>query len=480
MASRESRGCGCLRPFLHDPRFRQVPDSTAQSALFEQAFEKPVQATFDTDASTSDGGLIVLAATDARLGLTRALASHLTDRRAPGQVVHSVEEIFRQRVFSIAAGYEDGNDAARLRCDPALALACTDSSTDQPLASQASISRFENSVDARSAVLMGRELEDAAVAQLKHQRKKGKRRQRIVVDLDPSVDPAHGGQQGVLFHGFYDRWCYLPMFGFLSFEGAPSQLLFSARLRPGTSKESRGTIPLIERIVEKIRKAFGPKQAIVVRLDGGFLYPRILEALDRMKVQYVVGMGTNDRLKAISNKMLPELRKQAEESEESVRSFDDCDYRARSWTRSRRVITKAEAIPYPGRAIKDNPRHVVTNLRGRPERVYDFYCMRGDAENRIKELKCDLQVDRTSCSRFVANQVRVLMTAAAFVLYQEIRWRLRRRLGQAQVGRLRDMLVKVAARVVESTRRVVLHLPKHFPFQSEWIAAARAFGARAG
>jgi hypothetical protein len=437
-----------------------------------------VHVAFDTEAQTSDAGLVLLAAADAKLGLTSGLASRLTDTRAKGQVRHSLEGILRQRTFSIAAGYEDGNDATELRRDPALGLACGGSTKEAALASQPSVSRFENSISAKEAVLMGHELEDIAVAQLRRQRRKGRRRARIVIDLDPSVDPAHGAQQGVLFHGYYGSWCYLPMFGFLSFEGASSQLLFSARLRPGTSRESRGAIPLIRRIVGKIRAAFGPRQGIVVRLDAGFCYPQILDALEELEVQYVVGMPSNKRLKAVAARMLPALRKQAEKTNESAKSFDECQYRARHWSRTRRVITKAEAIPYPGRSIKDNPRHVVTNLRGQPARVYGLYCLRGDAENRIKELKRDLQVDRTSCSRFVANQVRVLMTAAAYVLYQEIRWRLRRRLGHAQVGRMMTTLIKVSARIVESTRRVVLHMPAHFAHQADWMAAARALGAR--
>ncbi|MEM9799481.1 MAG: IS1380 family transposase [Planctomycetota bacterium] len=454
--------------------------STKQSVLFEDSFGKPVHVAFDAEGQTSDAGVLLLAAADRKLRLTSALASHLVDTRSKGMVVHSLADVLRQRTFAIAAGYEDGNDAAKLRSDSALLLACRGSSTGTALASQSSISRFENSVSAEAAVHMGRELEDIAVAQLRRRRKKGRRRQRIIIDLDPSVDPAHGAQQGVLFHGFYGRWCYLPMFGFLSFEGSPSQLLFSARLRPGTSRESHGTIPLLRRIVAKIRESFGPRQGIVVRLDGGFLYPRILDELERLNVRYVVGMGTNKRLQAVSSKMLPALREQAKDTGEAARSFDESQYRARSWSHERRVITKAEVIPYPGRPTKENPRHVVTNLRGRPESIYELYCMRGDAENRIKELKCDLQVDRTSCSRFVANQVRVLMTAAAFVLYQEIRWRVRTRLAQAQVGRLRDVLVKVGARIVESTRRVVLRMPQHFAFQEDWIAAARALGARFG
>ena len=451
-----------------------------QTVLFEKSFLKPVQATFGAEAQTSDGGLLLLAAADERLGLTRALESCLTDDREAGQVVHSLGDLLRQRVFSISAGYEDGNDAGRMRRDPALALACGRSTKGAPLASQPSLSRFENSITAEEAVLMGRTLENIAVDQLRRQRKKGRRRARIIIDLDSTVDPAYGSQQGVLFHGFYDKWCYLPMLGFLSFEGASSQLLFSARLRPGTSRDSRGTIPLLRRIVGKLRRAFGVRQGIVVRMDAGFCHPQVLAALEEIGVSYVVGMASNRRLKGHAERMLPALRKQVKRTGKPARSFDECQYRARSWLHARRVITKAEVIPYPGRAIKDNPRHVVTNLRAHGKAVYDLYCLRGDVENRIKELKRDLRIDRTSCSRFVANQVRVLMTAAAQVLYQEIRWRLRRRLGHAQVGRLMTTLVKVSARIVESTRRVVLHLPRHFPFRGDWMVAARALGARYG
>lgn len=451
--------------------------STKHSALFEGPFDRPVLASFDTEAQTSDAGLVLLAAADAKLGLTRALAGQLTDTRREGQVLHSRECLLRQRTFSIAAGYEDGNDATGLRRDPALALACIGSAKRVPLASQSSVSRFENSISAEEAVLMGRVVEDVALSQLLRQRKVH-RRDQIIIDLDPSVDPAHGAQQGVLFHGFYRSWCYLPMFGFLSFEGASSQLLFSARLRPGTSRESRGTIPLLRRIVGKIRAAFGPRQGIIVRLDAGFCYPRILDVLEELKVRYVVGMGSNRRLKDIAEAHLPALRKQAARTNESARSFEECRYKARHWSHARRLITKVEAIPYPGRSVMDNPRHVVTNLRRRPERVYSLYCKRGDAENRIKELKRDLQVDRTSCSRFVANQVRVLMTAAAYVLYQEIRWRLRRRMGHAQVGSMMRVLIKVSARVVESTRRIVLHMPAHFARKHDWMVAAQALGAR--
>ncbi|QDV08232.1 Transposase DDE domain protein [Planctomycetes bacterium Poly30] len=453
-----------------------MTNSTVQSVLFEDPFKKPVQVSFDGVAQSSDAGMVLLKSADDVLKLTARLGAHITDERSPLRVKHTYQECFTQRVFSIASGYEDGNDAAKMRHDPALLLSCGRDPLDPDgLASQATISRMENAVSARELVMQSRELEDIAVRMLK---KRASGKKRIVIDLDPSVDPTHGGQQGSLFHAFYQNWCYLPMFGFLSVEGTPDHVPVVGRLRPGNSKERRCTILLIRRIVEKIRRTFGARQSILVRLDAGFMYPRILEAMEDLKVSYVVGMPNNDKLKAWAAKKLPALRKRAERTKMSERSFHEQRYTARSWTRSRRVILKAESIPYPGRSTKDNPRCVVTNLRGKPENVYALYCLRGDAENRIKEMKRDLCIDRTSCTSFVANQLRVLMTTAAFMLHVELRWRLRRsNLRLAQVSTLITKLIKVSAVVTRSVRRCVFQLPAQFPFAREWHTAAIALGA---
>ena len=454
-----------------------MPKSTQQSVLFEDQFEKPVSVVFDGEAQTSDAGLALVAAADRKLGLTSLLASQIADARQSGKVRHQIEELLRQRVYAIASGYEDGNDAARVGADPALKLACGRGAVrGEDLASQPTLSRFENAPTAREAIAMQRCVEGLAVRALK---RRHRRAGRIVIDLDPSVDPAHGGQQGVLFNGFYDTWCYLPIFGFVSVDGDPEQYLFCARLRPGTAKEIRGgVIPMLERMVEKIRAAYGRRQYILVRLDAGFANPRLLDALDDMRVKYVVGLPNNAKLNKWAKRRLPRVRRLASESGQSEREFDERFYAARSWSRERRVILKAEALPYPGRKMKNNPRFVVTNLRHKPERVYEIYCGRGDVENRIKELKGDLAIDRTSCTSFVANQVRVVMTAAAYLLFQELRWQLRKtKLHRAQVGRLRVTLLKVGARVVESVRRVVFHLPARYPFAALWRRAACALGA---
>lgn len=455
-----------------------MPESTLQPVLFEDIFAKPVQVAFDAEALTSDAGLTLLAAADQKLGLTQALASQIQDSRQLGKIQHEVEELLKQRIYGIAAGYEDCNDSARINSDPALKLCCgRDPLRGEDLGSQSTLSRFENRLTGREAAGMMRSLEDQAVRTLKRRHRRAK---RIVIDLDPSVDPAHGAQQGVLFNGFYDTWCYLPIFGFLSVNGDPDHYLFFARLRPGTSKETRGMIPMLRRVVGKLREEYGAGIYILVRLDSGFANPGMYNVLEELRVKYVVGLPSNKRLKRWSDRRQPRVRRLARESGDTVREFHERFYAAESWPHERRVILKAEAIPYPGREMKNNPRFVVTNLRHTPERVYEIYCGRGDAENRIKELKDDLSIDRTSCSNFLANQFRVLMTAAAYMLFQELRWQLRNtELRRAQVRRMREMLLKIAARVTESVRRIVFHLPVRLPFGRPWRKVARALGATA-
>ncbi len=484
MAAPETRESSYYSRFNAFQSARQMTNPTQQSVLFDSLLDKTLCVEFNGVAQSSDSGLILLRAADDALQLTSRLGAILIDERSPLKVKHSYRECFTQRVFSIAGGYEDGNDAAKMRHDPALLLSCGRDPLDtEGLASQATISRMENAISAREVVLQGRELEKVGVKMLKKRLRgrPGLKKKRVVIDLDPSLDPTHGCQQGSLFHGFYKSWCFLPMFGFLSFEGEPDHVPFAARLRPGNSKEQRGTVPLLRRTVALIRETFGQRKGVLVRLDAGFAHPRILDVLDELKVNYVVGMPSNDKLKAWADGLLPVVRERAEESGESERAFDEQQYGARSWLSQRRVILKAEAIPYPDRSMKDNPRFVVTNLRMSPERVYDTYCLRGDAENRIKEVKRDLHVDRTSCSRFVANQLRVVMTLVAYMLHVELRWRLRRtKLKSAQVSTLIATLIKVSVVVKRSVRRYVFQLPAHFPFAKEWRAAALSLGAACG
>ena len=449
---------------------------TRRSVTYPEFFSKPIVGRFDQPSASSDGGGLLLGALDRRLGLTERLASVLVDNRDPSKVEHTTTELFRQRVFSTVLGYPDSNDAAKLGTDPVLKELCGRRAIrGAPLASQPTLSRFENSATARELVLMERAHESFVIA--RHKRRKGRKVRRITIDFDPTDDPTHGQQQFTFFHGHYDTWCYLPLFGFLTFDDEPDQYLFYARLRPGNSTASRGTIPVLRRTVPTLRQSF-PKAKVCVRLDGGFATPAILDALDELGVEYVVGMPKNDRLLDLAAPWRTHARFLSDTHEKPIQFFGSFTYQARTWTAERRIVVKAEVTHLEGREPRENPRFVVTNSSRKSEAVYDFYRGRGEIENRIKELLLGLEVDRTSCSRFLANQFRVLQAATGYVLLQELRLQARRtELGRAQVRTLRERLFKIGAWFEESVRRIVVHFPAAYPWQDIWRRIARATGA---
>lgn len=450
--------------------------ATQQTVLFEDLFPKPVVAIFTEESLSSDGGLSLLGALDRGTRLSERLTSLLTDRRVGDRVSHSYMEMFRQRVFGIAAGYSDGNDAQQVAVDPMMKMAVGRAPiSGHALASQPTLSRFENSVSARSVVAAGRELESLVIERLARRHRKAR---VVTIDVDSTVDPTHGNQQQTFFSGYYGTWCYQPLLAFLSVDDDPQQYLFHARLRPGNCRDPRGVVPMLRRTIGAIRKKFG-RVTIRVRVDAGFYRPHLLDVLECLRVEYVVSMQKNKVLEERSAKAMVKARKQAKRSNATATLFEEFDYAAKSWPSERRVVCKAEVLVYPGRKTKDNQRYVVTNRkRLSAQSAYEWYCQRGDSENRIKELKLDLEIDRTSCTRFVANQLRVLMTASAFVLFQELRWRLRASEdGRSSVARLRVMLIKVAVRVTESARRIVCHMPAHHAWRDLWRRAALACGA---
>jgi hypothetical protein len=448
---------------------------TPQRALFEEFFQKTVVVQFDGEQSSSDGGGVLLGAVDRRIGLTRALGQELRDERRASRVEHTKYELLSQRVLAIALGYADQNDSARIAGDPLLKLLCGRSPSDpDSLASQPTLSRFETTRSGRELVALGRRLERFVIERL---RKTHRQARRITIDLDSTEDPTHGQQPFAFFNGYYDSWCYLPMLGFLSVDDEPIQHLFHARLRPGTARDARGTPTLLLRTVKALRKAF-KKARILVRLDAGFASPVVLELLDRLRVDYVVAMPGNSVLQGVAAEPMRIVRELAERFDGSLATWGETTYRAQTWRSARRVIFKAEALVYPGRELKENLRFVATNLRLAPKKAWDLYCQRGDVENRIKELHEGLEIDRTSCSSFLANAFRVLETAAAYVLFQELRGRLPRTdLARAQVGTLRERLLKIGAVVKESVRRIVLSFPASYPWKNLWHEAAHSLGA---
>jgi hypothetical protein len=452
-------------------------DTTRQTVVFNDLFGKQVVARFDQPDSSSDGGALLLKACDERLGLTHAIAACISDTRQPGKVVHSIEDLVRQRVFALACGYEDCNDAARLAGDPLHKLLVDrDPLSGDALASQPTLSRFENALDRRTLVRMGHALADTVIE--RHRRRLRGRVRRITLDLDPTDDPTHGAQQLTFFNGHYDSWCYLPMAAFAQFDDEPEQYLLAYLLRPGNAKAGLGATGLLRQLVARLRRAF-PKARLRVRLDGGFAAPELFKFLEAERLEYVVAMGKNSVLEAKAEPLMVQARARSAATDRTAHVYGDCRYAARTWKRERRVVIKAEVVRLAGREPKDNPRFVVTNLRGSPRRIYQqVYCQRAHIENRIKELHHGLAIDRTSCSRFWANQFRALLTAAAYALFQELRLHARgTTMARAQVGTLRLNLLKLGVWLERSVRRIVLHLPDSAPWRSDWCRIARSLGA---
>ena len=455
-------------------------DTTTQCLMFPEIFSKPVIAQFDQRHGSSDGGAILLKAANRRLGLSEALAACLVDERQPGKVEHESEELLAQRVYGIACGYADANDAARLARDPIhKMLVERDPVEGTDLASQPTLSRFENAPDRKQLYRLGEALAECVIE--RHRRRLHGRARRITIDLDPTDDPTHGAQQLTFFNAHYDTWCYLPVMGFVSFNDEKEQYLFTAVLRPGNAPATAGAIGILWRILRKLWRAF-PQARIRVRLDGGFADPLLLTFLDAMGVEYVVAMAKNAVLNRLAEPTTEQARKLSEASGQTEHLYGEARYAAQSWGAERRVIFKAEVVRAQGKEPKDNPRFVVTNLKQNPQWIYEqVYCERGEIENRIKELHQGLEIDRTSCSKFWANQFRVLMTAAAYVLMQELRLRAARTgCARAQVWTLRERLLKLGAQVVVSVRRVLIHLPVSFPFLASFRQIAVSFGALSG
>lgn len=456
-------------------------ETIPQTVLFPDLFNKPLVATFDQPHASSDGGAILLKAAEARYGLIDGFARCLVEDRQAGKVRHTLEDLLAQRIYGLACGHPDANDADRLADDPIHKLLLGRDPIDgDSLASQPTISRFENQVGVRALYKLGREL--AATVIERHQRRLHGRARRITIDLDPTDDPTHGAQQLTFFNGHYDSWCYLPLLAFVTFNDETEQYLCAAILRPGNAPATRGARGTLRRLIDMLRIAF-PRARFLVRLDGGFATPELFDVLDaELGLDYVVAMAENAVLTRCAEPAMVDARARSEASGQTEHVYTEVRYAAGTWAHARRVVIKAEVVRLPGRDPRDNPRFVVTNLRPSPRFVYEqVYCARGDIENRIKELHDGLQIGRTSCGRFWANQLRVLLTAAAYVLMQELRLRAARTAcARAQVTTLRDRLLKLGVHVVGSVRRIVLHLPTSPPFLNAWRHIALALGARTG
>jgi hypothetical protein len=468
--------------FTAQEDFRLTDFNLTQSVLFTELEKRPVVLAFDQALGSSDGGAILLSAANRRFddGLIESLSRSLRDLRQQGKVDHQMAELMRQRIYGLACGYEDANDAARIGADPMhKLLAGRDPLKGLDLASQPTLSRFENSVTLHSLFTMGMTLAESVI--MRHGKRRNGHARLVTIDMDPTDAATYGAQQLSFFNTHYDNHCYLPMLGFVSFDNEADQYLCAAVLRPGNVGAATGAVGLLRRLIQLVRASF-PKASIRVRLDGGFASPAVFDFLDASpKVYYVVAMASNAVLDRHAAEALDVARLAAELTDETEHVYGDTSYAAKSWKHERRVIFKAEVVRAENKEPRDNPRFVVTNMKQTPQWLYEeVYCQRGDIENRIKELKA-LDVDRTSCTNFWANQLRVLMAAAAYVLLQEIRLNAAlTSLVRAQVWTLRERLLKLGARVSASVRRIVVHLPESFPWRNDFQKIAAALGATAG
>ena len=430
---------------------------------FSSLGRRQVHADFTGGTITSDAGALLLREADRQLGLVAALDAAIPDPRHPALVTHPQRALIAQRLFAIAGGYEDLNDHQQLRDDPLWQLAAEHPEVDgdATLASPPTLCRLENRITRTTLVAIANVLLDQFLAA------HATPPDEVVLDFDATDDPVHGHQENRFFHGYYDQYCFLPLYVF-----AGDHLLV-AYLRPSKIDAAKHSRAILKWLVTRLRQAW-PDVRIVVRADSGFCRWRMLRWCDAHDVKYLVGLARNPRLEA----RLAPFQQQAQDAfaadGQAHRVFTDFVYGADSWDRERRVIAKAEHLP-GGDEGKANPRFVVTNLDGEPQHLYErVYCPRGEAENRIKEQQLMLFADRTSCHRFVANQFRVLLAAAAYVLTSHVR-----RVGlagtaqaTATVTTIRLKLFKVGAWVQRTVRRWVVRLASGYPWADLFTTVA--------
>lgn len=425
-----------------------MPNCTEDRLEFPALKRRNVQAEFSGGDITSDGGVLLVRQVDRVLGLTQAIDRVLFDPRDPQRIEHSQLSLLRQRIYGLCQGYEDLNDHTGLRLDPALQTAVE---RDEPLASSSTLCRFENRVGRAAAVRLHEVLIEQFIASFIAPP------EELILDFDATDDAVHGRQVGRFFHGYYDHYCFLPLYVFCG-----EQLLVSY-LRPSNIDAAQHAWAILALLVRRLHQAW-PEVRIILRGDSGFCRRRMLAWCERHDVGYLVGIARNARLERLAQSLIQAAGDDYERSRQKVRYFKDIEYAAESWTRKRRVIVKAEHTDQGA-----NPRFVVTNLEGDAQTLYEaVYCARGEMENRIKEQQLGLFADRTSCHHWWPNQWRLLLSSFGYVLLEGIR-RLAlagTELARAQVGTLRLKLLKIGAVILRNTRRVRFLLSSAYPYQA--------------
>jgi hypothetical protein len=467
--------------------------------VFDFLPKKPIEFEVSSAHLTSDAGLLPICQFDESIGLSERFAAALSDVRAAAVVSHSKLVMLRQRLYGILAGYEDQNDHDALRHDPGFKLVCKRSPTGLDLASQPTLSRFENAVSIADLKRLREALCDQFLDAFTQSPA------RITLDVDAFDDAAHGGQQLIFFHGFYEQYQYLP----IVYTCAETDMVALVGLRHGTCTASLGADDDLRYLARRIRERF-PHVEIVVRGDSGFGTPLMYNVCEELQLTHTFGLSMNPRLKAASEDLLAQAMKKCEEMGEKQRLFLPLLYQADSWKEPRQVVIKCEAQKL-GSELATNRRAVSTNRPGwnvLPDAVYEEYADRGESENRNKELKRELAADRTSDHRFLANFFRLYLHAAALNLLVRLRRATSRKLQPQDVGvntdlppeslspsdrkayfnrrRQKDALgegfactwrtqfIKVAAEIIVSARRILVRLSASWPYLTEYLRISQA------
>jgi len=422
---------------------------------------QPILADFSGGQITSDAGLLPLRAFDQRHHLTRDLAQLLTDPREDDRVRHDSLALLRQRIYQIVAGYEDANDADRLRHDPLLQIVA-DQKLGNPLGSQPTFSRWENAPSSRDLVRLNDALREIFIRVCGEQ---VRRNGEILLDIDSTDDPTHGQQQLSFFNGAYDQHMYHPMLVFERHTGC----LLSVRLRPGNASSHARIVPMLLRLVPRLQAAF-PEIKIKLRGDAGFALPLLYEFCEFFGIEYALGIPANCVFQRRAEPRQQQLKRRYRRTQVPQRSFSSFRHRAHSWSHQRRICYKAEHT-----AAGTNLRFLVSNCPGRAATVFAFYNDRGECENRIEEFKNGFRADRLSCHRFLANAFRLLLHGFAYNLVNLFRLQLPQPWRSAQIETLRARLFKLGARVRQTARCIRFHLASGWPFQSLFHDVALAF-----
>ena len=432
---------------------------------FQDCGSREIVARFDGGTISSDGGAVLLRQTDHRLDLLPRLAQCFLDGRDPDRVQHSVQEMISQRVYGLALGYEDINDHEQLRSDPLFSVLAGREELEKPLAGKSTLNRLElgdGTEDRYKKITFWKQGIDELLVEVFIESQE-RSPEQIVLDVDTTDLPLHGQQEGRFFHGYYDSYCYLPLFIFCG------EHVLCARLRQSHHDAYAGSLVEIQRIVKQIRAAW-PEVKIILRGDCGFCRNELMSWCEGNGVEYVLGLARNPRLRRIIGGEMWEAAEQWKTTGQPARVFSEFSYRAKKtkkggWERERRVVAKAEHLEG-----KENPRFIVTSLSNEPwaaQALYEeLYCARGDMENRIKE-QLSLFADRVSAETMRANQLRLYFSVMAYVLMSGLR-----RLGlkatelaQAQVSTIRIKLLKIGARVRVTVRKVWISMASSYPWQ---------------